>query len=199
MKGEGPVMSRVHWRWEGWRERGVDEGGVFDRGRVRTCRPGGKKGLFGEWGSRLDGGRRHWQELLVTVVGMAGIVGIEGIVVGIVGIDGILGNGGSAMFGMVGMEVGNGGNVGFGRDGLVGRVGRGVLGSGGSVAVGRFGIAGRGGNVALGNGGIVGNAGCVGREDCNRWRAARAEWMLLESETARIKNTKKWKSKAAIG
>ncbi|KAL0378995.1 UNVERIFIED_CONTAM: hypothetical protein Sradi_3205000 [Sesamum radiatum] len=60
------------------------------------------------------------------------------------------------------MEVGNGGNVGFGRDGLVGRVGRGVLGSGGSVAVGRDGIAGRGGSVALGSGGIVGNAGCAG-------------------------------------
>ncbi|KAL8472208.1 hypothetical protein ACS0TY_028803 [Phlomoides rotata] len=93
------------------------------------------------------------------------------------------------------MVVGIGGNVGFGRDGLVGKVGRGVVGIGGNVVVGRFGMAGSGGNVGLGNGGIVGNPG---REACNRLRAAQPVWML-ENEIAMSRDNTKWKLEDAIG
>lgn len=111
--------------------------------------------------------------------------GMDGNVVGmlIFGIEGMVGNdagrGGSTSFGIV---VGIVGSV-----GIVGRVGRGVVGSGGNATFGSVGIAGNGGIETLGNDGIVGS---VGAEFCSKWRAPKLTSMT-ESDRAATKDRMK--------
>lgn len=121
-----------------------------------------------------------------NVVGMF-MFGIEGIVVGMVGND--AGRGGSTSLGIV--------------VGIVGSVGRGVVGKGGNATFGSVGIAGNGGIETLGNDGIVGS---VGAEVCSKWRAPKLT-SITESDRAATKDRMKQflalaifdKSKGSVG
>ena len=103
--------------------------------------------------------------------------GIDGNVVGML------------IFGMVGNDAGKGGSVTFGivvgmvgRVGIVGSVGREVVGIGGSPpTLGSVGMAGSGGIETLGNVGIVGS---VGTEVCSKRRAPKLTSMTESDKTA---------------